>query len=184
MKEIDRVWTVPNVLSLMRLFLLIPIIVCLAHERRIWALFLMIFGVATDFLDGYIARRWKQFSDFGRILDPAIDKINVVVVSLFMVISPAYHFPLWFFVFILIRETVVMFCSLLTFRKTKIVIESNRPGKNSAFATGMVVLLFMMGLQPYGWIILWIALGLTLYSTTVYFFVFVQRMKRVSSPGV
>ena len=183
MTEKDRIWTVPNVLSLLRLFMLIPILICLANEKRVWALSWMLLGVATDFLDGYIARRWNQRSNFGRMIDPFIDKVNVVVVTLYMALSPLYQFPLWFFLFICIRELTLMFFSLRVIRKRNIVIESNRPGKNSAFATGMVVIFFVMGWQPFGWIMLWIAFILTLYSSWVYLRLFIQQVRQISPSG-
>jgi len=176
----DRIWTVPNMLSIFRLFLLIPIIICLAHEQRILAFGLMLLGVATDFLDGYIARRWNQRSNLGRIMDPVIDKINVIVILFYMVYSQIYEFPLWFFLFLLGREMILMLSSLFVIRRKDIVMESNRPGKNSAFATGMVVLLFVLDLQPYGWIMLWLAFVLTLYSSWVYFRLFVYKL---NNPG-
>ena len=50
----DRIWTVPNVLSVFRLMLLIPVLIFMAQEKRILAVGLMLLGVATDFIDGYI----------------------------------------------------------------------------------------------------------------------------------
>ena len=179
MSDKDRVWTVPNLLSVFRLLLLIPILLALQHEQRVWALFLMLLSVGTDFLDGYIARRWNQRSDFGRMIDPVVDKICVLTVVCFMVVHTAYSFPLWFFVFLLVREVGLMMCSLLVVRRKRVVMESNRPGKNSAFANGMVVLLFVLNLQPYGWIVLWIALALTLYSTWVYLRLFLKQIQDI-----
>jgi CDP-diacylglycerol--glycerol-3-phosphate 3-phosphatidyltransferase len=181
MKVKGPIFTIPNVLSLFRLGLLIPILICLSREKRFWALFFMLVGVGTDFLDGYIARRWNQSSDLGRLMDPVIDKVNVLIVTCYLVLSPIYHFPLWFFGFILIRELTLMICSGLVVRKHTGVMESNRPGKNSAFATGMTVVMYVLGYQPYAAIVLWIAFVLTVYSSWVYFRLFVQRIKPKSN---
>ena len=181
MVEKNRIWTVPNILSLLRLCMVVPILICLSREQRIWALVWMLAGLATDFLDGYVARRFDQRSDLGRIIDPIVDKISILVVTFYMVISPVYGFPLWFFVFILARELILMVCSSLVIKKKDIVMESNRPGKNSAFAIGVVVILFVLGLQPYGWIVLWIAFILTLYSSYVYLRLFLKQLKQKSS---
>ena len=178
-----RVFTIPNLLSLFRLNLLVPILIFMSQGRTLWAFFLMILGVVTDFVDGYIARRWNQSSDLGRIIDPAIDKINVLVVAFFMVLSPLYAYPLWFFLFILFRELVLMACSSLVIRQKAVVLESNRPGKNSAFAVGMTVIFFLLDLQPYAWIVLWVAFALTLYSSYVYFRLFMGRVKPQTGSG-
>ena len=181
MKLKGPVLTIPNVLSVFRLGLLVPILICLSQEKRFWALFFMLLGVGTDFLDGYIARRWNQRSDLGRLMDPVIDKVNVLVVTCYMVISPIYQYPLWFFLFILIRELTLMICSGLVVRKNTEVMESNRPGKNSAFATGMTVVMYVLGYQPYAAIVLWIAFVLTVYSSWIYFHLFIRRIKSETS---
>jgi CDP-diacylglycerol--glycerol-3-phosphate 3-phosphatidyltransferase len=76
-------WNVPNILTLVRLvaaplvglaFLLLP-----RPAADIAALFLFSFASATDYLDGYLARKWGQISKFGAMLDPIADKAMVVI---------------------------------------------------------------------------------------------------------
>jgi len=183
MSQFNRIGTVPNVLSFFRLLLLVPIMVSLVHGQRLWALLWMLIGLATDWLDGIIARRWDQRSDLGRILDPVIDKVDVLVVCFYLVISPRYFFPLWYFLFLLIRELILTMCSLLVIRKKRMVMESNRQGKNSAFANGVVVIFFVLGLEPYSHMILWVAFALTLYSSWVYLRLFLRQMQPKNSQG-
>ncbi len=177
----NRILTLSNLFSLIRAFLLLPILISLSNEDRIWAVIWMILAFITDFLDGYLARRWNQRSNFGRIIDPLADKIVVLGISFFMVISHKYDFPPWFLIFILTREFIMMVCSLIVIRKKNVVMESNRPGKNSAIAVGLTVFLFAMKLEPYAWIVLWCALGMTLYSSGVYFSLFLKQIRKVSS---
>ena len=164
----NKVLTIPNGLTLIRFLVLYPVVRALVQIQPWWFLFWVSIGIVSDFLDGYIARRFNQKSDVGRIADPIIDKLNVLVVSAYMVYSADYHFPLWFFIFILCRELIVMLGSLTVIRKKHVVMESNRPGKNSAFATGIAVLLSGLRLQPYAIIVVWIAFVLTCYSTYAY----------------
>jgi len=179
--EENRILTLSNLFSLIRAFLLLPILVSLSNENRIWAVVWMVLAFITDFLDGYLARRWNQRSNLGRIIDPLADKIVALGISFFMVISSKYDFPLWFLIFILARELIMMLCSLIVIRKKNVVMESNRPGKNSAIAVGLTVFLFAMKLQPYGWIVLWCASGLTLYSSWIYFSLFLKQIRELSS---
>jgi cardiolipin synthase len=74
-------WTIPNLLSLSRLPLGLMVIFLINSPIRLYAIF-TIFVVAgiTDFLDGYLARKWNQTSKIGRRLDPACDKAFVVEV--------------------------------------------------------------------------------------------------------
>ena len=71
----DRIWTIPNILTLSRLPLSVVLFACIAHES--WLAGLIVFGVAalTDWLDGLLARRLNQLSAFGRSVDPLIDKV-------------------------------------------------------------------------------------------------------------
>ncbi len=183
MEQENRIWTIPNALSLLRLFMLIPILIFLAREKPFLALTFMVLGVATDFLDGYIARRFNQRSNLGRMADPVIDKINVLTVSFYLALSKMYLFPMWYFLFLLIREMILMSCGLMVIRGKRIVMESNRAGKNSAFANGMVVILFVLKLNTIAQIGLWIAFVLTLISSWIYFRIFFHQMNQKKSIG-
>jgi cardiolipin synthase len=114
--ESKRVWTVPNVLSLIRLAL-IPLFVWLSLEGRFTAAFFLFVGTAlTDALDGWIARRFNQRSRLGTYLDPAADKMMLVttyvVYTIPSVADPGLPFWLTFTVFI--RDfTMVIFAYLL-----------------------------------------------------------------------
>ncbi len=80
--------TVPNVLTLSRIFS-IPVLVVLFYIDTPWAawtaLGLYALAAFTDYLDGYLARRWDQISAFGRFLDPVSDKIFVATILVLLV---------------------------------------------------------------------------------------------------
>jgi CDP-diacylglycerol--glycerol-3-phosphate 3-phosphatidyltransferase len=178
-----RIWTVPNVLTVFRLACLFPILVFLSRGERWPAVAFSVLGVAFDFLDGIIARRFHQASDLGRMLDPFVDKVNVLSVGLFMVLSPLYDFPAWYFVFLAARELGVLAGGLWLVRRRRKVPEANVPGKRSAFFTGMCILLYMLGWQPYAKISLWFAFGLALYSTAMYGRVFLDSATEKDAGG-
>lgn len=104
--QTDRVWTLPNVLSGLRL-LAVPVFVWLAlGEQRdgVAALVLVLIGV-TDYLDGVLARRWNQISRVGQLLDPIADRlatVAVLVVFLILGVVP------WWFVAIMVARDVVL----------------------------------------------------------------------------
>lgn len=163
-----KIFTIPNILTLARLFFLIPIVHHVVHLNRWQALFWILISIATDNLDGFIARRFNQQSDLGRVLDPVVDKINILIVSAVLVFSSKYDFPLWYFMLSISRELLVMLGGWMVIRTKHIVIEANRAGKWSAFTTGLMILFYVMRWQPYACILLWIALILTLFSTWTY----------------
>lgn len=88
-------WNLPNILSLLRIALIpVLIVVFLLPNEDAPVLATIIFAIAsiTDWLDGYLARRWQQTSAFGAFLDPVADKL-IVAVALVLVL---YKTPTWF----------------------------------------------------------------------------------------
>ena len=109
-------YNLPNILTYARILAVPLIVVCFFLEGRLqssdfarWLSF-AIFVVAslTDFLDGYLARKWKQTSNIGRMLDPIADKLVVSVVLLLLAAEGSIAgWSLWAGVIILCREILV-----------------------------------------------------------------------------
>ncbi|RNF83201.1 CDP-diacylglycerol--glycerol-3-phosphate 3-phosphatidyltransferase [Montanilutibacter psychrotolerans] len=87
--------TVPTMLTLLRI-VLIPVLVLVFYLEFKWtnfaAAFIFAFASVTDWLDGWIARRYNQFSAFGAFLDPVADKLMVAVA---LVITVQSHHTIW-----------------------------------------------------------------------------------------
>jgi CDP-diacylglycerol--glycerol-3-phosphate 3-phosphatidyltransferase len=106
--DLDRVWTVPNMLSATRLVISIACFV--AIERAAWgqALGLFLTAALTDWVDGWWARRFGQISRLGRIFDPLVDK--VLVCGAFVLLAArggASAIAPWMAVVVVVRELVV-----------------------------------------------------------------------------
>ncbi|MXQ08602.1 CDP-diacylglycerol--glycerol-3-phosphate 3-phosphatidyltransferase [Alphaproteobacteria bacterium GH1-50] len=82
-------WTVPNILTLLRLLAAPGVVVMFLYFDRPWAdwfaLLLFVSAAITDFVDGYLARAWKQETKLGAMLDPIADKAMVVIAFLVIV---------------------------------------------------------------------------------------------------
>ncbi|MBN2905356.1 MAG: CDP-diacylglycerol--glycerol-3-phosphate 3-phosphatidyltransferase [Rhodobacteraceae bacterium] len=82
-------WTIPNILTVLRLLAapLLPLAYyLLPHPAADWAAVLLFVGAsATDWVDGYLARKWNQTSRFGAMLDPIADKAMVLIALLLVV---------------------------------------------------------------------------------------------------
>ncbi len=88
-------WNLPNILSVLRIALIPVLVVVFLLPKENAALYAtVIFAIAsiTDWLDGYLARRWEQTSAFGAFIDPVADKL-IVAVALLLVL---YKTPTWF----------------------------------------------------------------------------------------
>ena len=100
-------WNIPNILTVIRLLAAPGVVVMFLYFTRPWAdwfaLVLFIGAAVTDWLDGFLARSWKQESRFGAMLDPIADKA-MVVIALLVITGYAGMNP-W----ILLPATLIMF---------------------------------------------------------------------------
>lgn len=91
-------WTLPNTLTVLRLLAAPGVALMFLYFARPWAdwfaLVLFVLAAVTDFLDGYLARAWKQESKIGAMLDPIADKAMVVIAL--MVITGFSGMNPWF----------------------------------------------------------------------------------------
>ena len=104
--ELGRVLTAPNLITLVRL-LCIPIFLWLLfglHHQTYAAVLLAVLG-ATDWIDGFVARRYHQVSTLGKVLDPAADRVLVGTAVIAVIVHGAV--PVWFGVATLAREALV-----------------------------------------------------------------------------
>ena len=137
-----RYLTISNFLSASRIFLVIPMGYCLVVDfpyHRLWTAGVIGIAVATDFLDGFLARKLHQVTDFGKIMDPLADKIGIGIYAILMAWTG--NVPLWFVVFVLLRDLLIFSGGVYIQRKKKIVPQSNWPGK---IAVALVALVFFL----------------------------------------
>jgi CDP-diacylglycerol--glycerol-3-phosphate 3-phosphatidyltransferase len=100
-----------NILTVTRLILL-PFIIALLYVNTDWAawtvLVLYVIGALTDWMDGWVARKYNQVSEFGKFMDPISDKIFVVTLLMMLVATHRIeHFLVLAVIIILVREFLV-----------------------------------------------------------------------------
>jgi cardiolipin synthase len=98
--------TIPNLFTLARL-LCLPLFLYLLFERDDPAAAAWLLGAlgATDWVDGYLARRLGQVSEFGKKFDPTVDRLLFIVATIGIIVAEAA--PVWFCVLVVIREVLV-----------------------------------------------------------------------------
>lgn len=125
-----RFWTVPNVLSLVRIAMVPLFVWCFfaafTHNRT-WAIVIFLAAGATDVIDGYIARHFNQITLWGRILDPMADKLMVFSALICLMIDGIL--PPWLVLLYFCKEMAQAVCSYVLMRRTKDMIASNILGK-------------------------------------------------------
>jgi cardiolipin synthase len=165
-----RFWTIPNALSLSRMALL-PVwwLVMSSDNRAIWwwGAAMIVYGIVSDVLDGYIARRFNQVSDWGKALDPLGDKIAGGVVGLFCVLYR--DLPLAALALILIRDLALIIGGLVIVSRSGAVPTSLDIGRYAALFWGIALLLYAFDVQPYGRYVLWPVVGFYLLAGVAYF---------------
>lgn len=105
----DRILTVPNLLSLARI-LGVPLFLwlVLGPERDGLALIVLMVSGLTDYLDGWLARRWNQTSRLGQLLDPAADRLYILATLIGLTIRDIV--PLWLVLFLVARDVMLTLC--------------------------------------------------------------------------
>ncbi|GMQ59534.1 CDP-diacylglycerol--glycerol-3-phosphate 3-phosphatidyltransferase [Vallitalea sediminicola] len=122
---------VPNILTIIRMFLvpLFPVVFFSSGENaHIYALIIFLAASFTDFVDGYLARKYNVVSVVGIVLDPLADKLMLVTTLGCLYFSE--YIPIWVLLIILIKETCLVLSGIFLYlRKEKTVIPSNKFGK-------------------------------------------------------
>ena len=140
-------------------------------EAGLWmfaSLALFIVASLTDYVDGYIARKYNQVSDFGKFLDPLADKL--LVIAAMLMFCEWGMFPAWALMIVLTREFAVTGLRLVAVGKGK-VIAAGWSGKVKTASTmiGLCALMAFPGLAVLRWIIIAVIVITTVYSGVEYF---------------
>ncbi len=146
----DRIVTVPNVITVVRLCLL-PVFLWLlfAKDDRANAAWLLAFLGTTDFLDGYIARHFHQISDLGKILDPVADRLLLFVGVGGILIDGSV--PTWFALAVLVREALVAGATVALAALGARRIDVTWFGKAGTFWLMIAFPLFLASESTLGW---------------------------------
>ena len=148
----------PNKLTLFRI-ILVPIMVIVSFfdipgsflgiSTTMWIMELIfIIASITDKLDGYLARKNNQVTNFGKFLDPIADKI--LVVAAMILIVEMGRLPAWIPIIVLAREFVVSGYRLVAVEKGGIVISASKWGKLKTVTQMIAIILAFVDMNPFG----------------------------------
>jgi CDP-diacylglycerol--glycerol-3-phosphate 3-phosphatidyltransferase len=180
----------PNLLTLSRIFLVPLLVAVLLRKSAVeldtgWVVFtreaiaLAIFLAAalTDLLDGYLARRRRQVTTFGKLLDPIADKVLVSAALISLV--ELDRVAAWMVVVIVSREFAVSVLRNVALSEGVVIVASEF-GKAKMVSQVAAVSLLLLAphsaiFEQIGYVVLWLALLLTVWSMVDYFRAFWQR---------
>jgi cardiolipin synthase (CMP-forming) len=162
----DRVLTLPNALTLLRLLAIPVVLLLLIADRDHLAVTVFVLAAITDFLDGIVARRWGGTSYLGAALDPVADRLMLSSVAVVLAIRGILPFPI---VAILVGRDVFALVGSLTFHGN---IKVNKVGKvaTAVLMASVAVIMYRPGAtgEIVGEIMFYSGLGLSLIAGALY----------------
>lgn len=180
--------TLPTLLSALRIVLAVVVMILSLTPGflpKVWALVGFMVASFTDWLDGYLARKLKQTSAFGALLDPIADKI--LTLGIFIVIAYQGLMPWWMVLVIAIREVTITAIRMVAANK-QVVLSAASEGKHKmlsqVLAIFMLLVLSLMrswpqpnaisesamnGVVYFAYLSLWVAVILTIVSGSLFF---------------
>ncbi len=171
--------TLPNYLTVSRILVLPLLAILIEREQNAWACLVLILAGFSDLLDGYIARRQKIETDFGKLMDPLADKILLGVGVIFLVARAQDPLSPWLAALLLSREFLVTGLRAMAASRG-LIVPAGKMGKWKAFfqfiGLGAYVLggeYFGLSLSTLGTFLLWASvvlsyLALIQYSVKIY----------------
>nr|MBA2601298.1 CDP-alcohol phosphatidyltransferase family protein [Actinomycetota bacterium] len=174
--SLDRIATVPNLISLIRI-LSIPVFVILLQRPRteVVGLVVLVLVVSTDWVDGRIARRTGQVTNVGKILDPVADRLALA--SALVALTVRGVFPLWATLVVVVRDALLVAAGAILLLRRGVRLDVRWSGKIATFAlmTGVPLIAwgefdrFLAGpALVVGWPVFLAGLAIYLFTTMQY----------------
>lgn len=186
-----RVWTLPNLVTMVRL-VGIPVFcyLLLATDAYVAAVVVLAVGGGTDFVDGFLARRLGQESKFGQMLDPIVDRLYILVAVGVLTITGLLP---WLYTIALLAREAVMLVTVVAVRRSGYApLKVHFVGKTATFIVfSSLPVLVLAGLneaaaewaRPLGWALAW--WGITLYwlSVVLYLVQAIPLLRKARAAG-
>jgi cardiolipin synthase len=163
-----NVWTIPNAIGFVRLALIpVFLVLALSSDSGTDALPAVIFAVISwsDYADGIAARLTGQYSRFGALLDPFVDRL--LVVSGLVVCWNFELLPRWAIALVVVRELFLLLVGLLAQRRG-LELRINWPGRLAVWPTMSAIFFALVGLKTLAAVLLYIGLALAWYAVVLY----------------
>lgn len=145
-------------------------------DKDIPAVIILCFAAyLSDIGDGYIARKFNEVSEAGKIIDPIADKLFVGTAAATMLLTGMM--PFWFGIAILSRDILIMAGGLYSARKLNFVIPSNYTGKGTVLIIGLTMIGLFVEWDFAADYAVWIALAAMIFSLFIYSKGMIEKLK-------
>jgi CDP-diacylglycerol--glycerol-3-phosphate 3-phosphatidyltransferase len=174
----------PNVLTVGRILLVPVMVYALTRETTtgdVVAAFLFWLASVTDFVDGWLARRAEQITNFGKLADPIADKL--LVTAALVTLVGLDRLAAWVAVVVVGRELLVTITRAVAAQQGEVIAAAWLGKVKTAFQLLVILLLILIDPTP-GWldVLVWAMVAITLYSGLDYFLGLRRTMRRPAPP--
>ncbi|MCK5056666.1 MAG: CDP-alcohol phosphatidyltransferase family protein [Candidatus Aminicenantes bacterium] len=139
---------IPNFLSMLRILLIPVLVLFIIHSNaQNYPVLIGLFALSVllDFLDGFLARKLSQETEFGKVLDPLADKLLFFFIILALTVKS--DFPIWLAILVFSRDLVILLASVLMYKRKHTVAPSNLIGKITFGVFGLLILVYIIDLH-------------------------------------
>jgi len=175
----SNITNISNLLSLSRIFLLVPFYFLYVEYKEIESptlyflmLSLALFIGLTDYLDGYYARKRNETSELGKILDPVADKVAILFFAILLYFFES--FPLWIVYVLVFRDVLIVIGAFLLMGKMNEVPSSEWPGKITSFVLSLLFISYLAGFDTFKVPLEMISILMVAYSFLDYILKFIR----------
>ncbi|CUT04222.1 CDP-alcohol phosphatidyltransferase family protein [Candidatus Chrysopegis kryptomonas] len=191
----EKIFNISNFLSFSRFIILIPTIYFLTSDtgdvliegyglkltlNRAISMLFMLSLYLSDLADGYLARKYNQITEFGKMIDPLADKVCVGAIVLSLVQQG--DLPLWYVAIVIGRDLIILLAGAYLSTRIKFVLPSNKLGKFTVTSIAIVIALAM--LKSRGFILnLFITISIIMIFASLYVYGkrFFENLKKVNT---
>ncbi len=175
--------TIPNLLSFIRILLITPFVAFFIERMYVAAAITVGISGLSDVLDGFIARKFHQESELGKVIDPLADKLTLIAVGVCLIFIEPYVLPLM--IIMVLKDILMIIGGTMIINKGVIPPKSSWYGKASTFmfyiSVGMVVLMAIFNYQneTLSLAVLGVTAGMMIFSLVNYAIIFFRIQKQL-----
>ena len=177
--------TIPNAISFIRILLITPFVAFFIQRMYVAAAITVGISGLSDLFDGWIARKFHQESELGKVLDPLADKLTLIAVGVCLIFIEPYVLPLM--IIMVLKDVLMIIGGTIVINQGVIPPKSSWYGKLSTFmfyiSVGMVVLMAIFGYvnKPLSLTVLGITAAMVIFSLVNYAIIFFKIQKQVKN---
>ncbi len=174
----DRIMTLANMISISRILMALPLVYYLENNNTGMSLLYIGLIILSDMVDGLVARRADEITNFGKLIDPVADKICMMVVMIYLLFE--YGTPFLILIILLgLRDLMLVIFAIYLLDKGSEVFQSLWWGKIFITVTAAMMLCFVIGFRGLGMWLYYASLLLLVVSTYFYFQKYMKYMRKL-----